>query len=85
MDFKIVNETLQNIKIEVERRYFKIDALNGLDETIKILEYITNRLENTLIKNKIDDEYELIIFINALKQNSKELFEMVEEIDKDFE
>ena len=84
MDFKIVNETFQNIKIEVERRYFKVDALNGLDHTIKILEYIINRLENTLIDNKIQDEYELLIFIDALKQNSKELFEMVEEIDKDF-
>lgn len=84
-NFEIVKETIELIRAEVEKRYFKISALQGLEDTLNLIEYIITRLETTLIENKISDENELRIFIQSLRQNSKELFEMVEEIDSEFE
>lgn len=84
VDFKIVKETIELIRTEIEKRYFRISALQGLEDTLNLMEYIIARLDNTLIKNKISDENELRIFIQSLRQNSKELFEMVGEIDSEF-
>jgi hypothetical protein len=85
INFNLVKETIENIKAEVEKRYFKINALQGLEDTLNQLEYVINRLDKTLIQNKISDENELRIFIQSLRQNSKDLFEMIDEIDSEFE
>ncbi len=84
-NFKIVKETIELIKAEVEKRYLKISALQGLEDTLNMVEYIINRLERTLIQDKISDENELRIFIQSLRQNSEELFEMIRQIDFEFE
>ncbi|WP_281540570.1 hypothetical protein [Maribacter aestuarii] len=84
MNFKIVKETIDNIKAEVTKRYFRTSALQGLEDTLNLIEYILKRLEKTLIQNKISDENELRIFIQSLRQNSQELFDMVDEIDTEF-
>lgn len=84
-NFKMIKETIDKIKIEVEKRYFKINALQGLEDTLNLIQYILKRLETKLIKNKISDENELRIFIQSLRQNSKELFEMIDKIDSEFE
>src|SRR5690606_24071585 len=80
-NFKTIKETICEIKIEVEKRYIKISALPGMEDTLNQLEYIINRLDMTLIRDKIEDENELRIFIQALKNNSEDLFKMIEEID----
>lgn len=84
-NFKIIKDTIANIKEEVEKRYFKISALQGLEDTINQIDYIIERLENTLINNKISDEKELRVFIQSLRQHSNELFEMIDEMDTEFE
>src|SRR5690606_12739214 len=84
-NFKTIKETINKVKIEVEKRYTKISALPGIEDTFKLLEYIINRLDTTLIQDKIEDENELRIFIQALKNNSEDLFKMIEEIDREFE
>ena len=84
VDFQVISDTIKNIRIEIEKRYLKLSALQGIEYTINLIEYILNRLEKTLIKNKIDDENELTIFIQSLRIHSNELFEMVQEIDEEF-
>lgn len=84
-NFNIVKETIETIKKEVEKRYFKISALQGLEDTLNLIEYVINRLKTTLINDKISDENELRIFIRSLRQNSEELFEMIDKIDSEFE
>lgn len=84
-NFTIIQDTIAYIRVEVEKRYFKIEALQGLNDTLNQIEYILKRFENNLIRNKISDENEWRIFIQSLRQNSIELFEMTDDIDSEFE
>lgn len=85
IDFKIVEETIKIIKEEIEKRYFKTSALSGLELTINIIDYILSKFRNWLKENTEVNEYESLIFVEALRKNSQDLFEMVDEIDAEFE
>lgn len=85
MNFNIIFEGYNKVKEGIKERYFSIEALQGVQYTIQKLDYIFNRLKRDLINNKISDEFELSIFIDALEINFKELQEMIDEIDKEFE
>ncbi|WMN11507.1 hypothetical protein QYS49_38615 [Marivirga salinae] len=85
MNFDIICEGYNKVKEGIKDRYFTIEALQGVQYTTQKLDYIFNRLKRDLIDNKISDEFELSIFIDALESNFKELQEMIDEIDKEFE
>lgn len=85
MNFDIIFEGYNKVKEGIKERYFSIEALQGVQYTTQKLDYIFNRLKRDLIDNKISDEFELSIFIDALESNFKELQEMIDEIDKEFE
>lgn len=84
LNFNTIFEAYNKIKEGIKERYFSIEALPGVEDSIQILDYIFNRLKRDLIENKIDDEFELSIFIDALQSNFKVLQEMSNEIDKEF-
>lgn len=84
LNFNVINETIKKIRQGIKDRYFSVQALSGVEDTILQIEYILQRLDKTLIKEKIEDECELRIFISTLKNLSEELFEMITEIDKEF-
>jgi len=48
------------------------------------LDYLFKRVKRDLIDKKIYDQLELTIFIDALKSNFKEIEEMINEIDNEF-
>lgn len=83
--FKIIREAYEKIKKGIIDRYFSLEALTGIYDTVKTLDYIFNRLERDLLSHKISDEFELHIFIDALKSNFEEFKNMIIEIDKEFE
>lgn len=84
IDFDVIKDTIVKVKLEIEKRYFKLSALSGVEENIIEIEYIINRLETTLIKSKINDQFELNIFIKMLRLNFDELLIMIKEIDNEF-
>lgn len=83
--FMIIKEAYDKIKIGIIERYFTLEALTGVLDTVKTLDYIFSRIERDLFIHKISDELELHIFIDALKSNFEEFENMILEIDKEFE
>jgi len=83
--FMIIKEAYDKIKIGIIERYFTFEALTGLPDTVKTLDYIFSRIENDLFIHKISDEIELHIFIDALISNFKEFENTILAIDKEFE
>ena len=65
-------------------RYSSLSALSGVELTTETLDYLFARLKRDLIENKIEDEIELQIFIDALKSHFNELKTMIKEIDQEF-
>jgi hypothetical protein len=85
INFNSVYEVYEKIKKGVIERYFSLEALQGLNYVMNILDYIFTRLKKDLVQNKINDKMELTIFIDALRSNFTEFQEMITEIDKEFE
>ncbi len=83
-DFKIVCNTIETITQEVEKRFINIEALPNFGYIVNEINYILNRLNETLIINKIEDQMELNIFIDALSNRFKEIFDIVAEIDREY-
>jgi len=84
MDFNLIRDAYEKIKNGIIERYFSLDSSPGINSVIQTLDYLFKRLEKDLIKNKIEDEFELMTFVDALKFHFKELQEMVIEIDNEF-
>jgi hypothetical protein len=85
INFNTICKAYAKIKNGIIERYFSLEALPGISYTVGILDYIFGRLERDFIKNKIEDQIELTIFVDALKSNFVELQEMLKEIDREFE
>ena len=85
INFNIIFKSYKTIKEGINQRYSSIEALPGLHYTTQKLDYIFKRLKKDLIDVKIKDEFELSIFIDALKNNFSELHEMIKEIDEEFQ
>ena len=84
-NFNHIKSVVNQIKNGIIERYFALTALQGTEDTLNLIDYIIKRLDKTLIKNKIEDKFELRIFIDSLQTNFEELFKTVEKIDKEFE
>lgn len=83
-NLNLIGQTLGDIKKEIEKRYFKIDTLTGVKLTLEILEYILKKIRGWFDEEVDVSEYELLIFVEALRKNSGDLFEMVDEVDREF-
>lgn len=84
INFNSIFETYNNIKQGITERYSSLSALSGVELTTETLDYLFARLKRDLIENKIEDEIELQIFIDALKSHFDELKSMIIEIDEEF-
>lgn len=84
-NLKHVFETYIEIKNGIEKRYSSLKALPGVQFTSERIDYILQRLQKDLVDSKIEDDIELEVFVDALKNHFEGLLEMVKEIDKEFE
>ncbi len=84
VNFEIILETYIRIKEGIIERYSSLSALPGIELNTERLDYLFDRLNRDLIKDRIEDEIELQIFIDALKSHFNELKSMIREIDKEF-
>lgn len=85
MNYNIIFETYEKLKAGIEERYFSIKALPGLYDIIEKLDYTLSRIKRDLIVNKISDDFELSIFVEALQRSFSTFQEMIVEIDSEFE
>lgn len=84
MNFDRIKDVIIAVKSGIIDRYFSLSALQGIEDTLSLIDYIMLRLEKTLIKTKIDDKVELRIFVDSLQSHFEELLSMLDEIDKVF-
>ena len=84
INFKTIFNTYVKIKDGIIARYHNLSALSGVELTIEMLDYLFLRVKRDLIENKIVDQLELRIFVNALEINFGELKSMIKEIDDKF-
>ena len=84
MNFNIIYDAYEKIKSGVIERYFSVEALPGVFDIVRFLDYIFARLRRDLLQNKIDDKVELYIFIDSLKAYFGELEGMLADIDEEF-
>ena len=82
--FTILLEAYEKIKDGIIYRYVSLDALSGIKYNNEMLDYIFNRLDRDMIINRIDDDKELYIFVQALEKEWEELEDMTKEIDEEF-
>jgi hypothetical protein len=83
-NFDTISKTYYSIKQGIIDRYSSLSALPGIELNTKTLDYLLDRLNRDLIKDRIEDEIELQIFIDALKSHFDELKSMIIEIDEEF-
>lgn len=84
VNFEMIIKIYNLIKQGIVERYSSLSALSGIQLNTEILDYLFDRLNRDLINDRIEDEMELQIFIDALKFHFKELESMIKEIDKEF-
>lgn len=84
INFEMIFKIYNSIKQGIIDRYSSLSALPGIEQNTKMLDYIFERLNRDLIKDRIEDEIELQIFIDALKSHFDELKSMIIEIDEEF-
>jgi hypothetical protein len=84
INFETILETYDKIKEGIIARYHNLLALSGIEITVEMLDYLFLRVKRDLIENKIDDQLELRVFVDALKTNFGELKSMIKEVDEEF-
>ncbi|MFA5816356.1 MAG: hypothetical protein WC865_12115 [Bacteroidales bacterium] len=85
LNFKSIRNTYEKIKDGLTHRYCSVEALPGVKNVTDLLDYIFIRLNTNLLTDKTNDDYELLVFIDALKHNINLLKNMVIEIDQEFD
>lgn len=84
INFEMIFKIYNSIKQGIVERYSSLSALPGIELNTKMLDYLFDRLNRDLIKDRIEDKLELRIFIDALKSHFDELKSMIIEIDEEF-
>jgi hypothetical protein len=84
MNFNLIKETIDSIKKEIEKRYGKLSALQGLNDTIRRIDYIIQRLDNWIKNKKLMQNDDAEVFLDSFGDRFKELEEMLKEIDREF-
>ncbi len=84
MNFKIIKESIDNIKNEVERRYGSISSLSGLADVIRRIDYITNQIEIWIKNGELYKNDDAEVFLDSFTGRFEELEAMLKEIDNEF-
>ena len=85
MNFSIVKETVSNIKNEIVDRYGKIEALSGLSDVVRRIDYIIKKIDYWIENDQLLNNDDAEVFLDSFSDRFKELEEMLIEIDKEFE
>lgn len=84
VNFNVLLDTYSKIKIQISNRYNSFEMMPAIQDLFDRLDYLLNKLENDLLSLQRENEFELEIYINSLRQYFQELKTMCKEIDEDF-
>jgi hypothetical protein len=84
MNFSIIKSTIGEIKKEIEKRYGKISALQGVEDVIRRIDYIIGRMDGWINENNLLSNNDAEVFMDSFSDRFDELEEMLKEIDNEF-
>ncbi len=84
MNFAQIKRTIDVIKNEVIKRYGKLSALQGLNDVIRRIDYILQKVEGWIKNKQLLNNDDAEVFLDSFSDRFKELEEMLTEIDDEF-
>jgi hypothetical protein len=84
MNFSLIKKTIGSVKSEIVKRYGKLSALQGLNDVIRRIDYILQRVEKWIQSNELLNNEDAEVFLDSFSDRFTELEEMLKEIDKEF-
>ncbi|RIJ47345.1 hypothetical protein D1614_14585 [Maribellus luteus] len=84
MNFSIIQSTIDSVKKEIEKRYGKISALQGLEDVIRRVDYIVERMDGWIKESNLFNNSDAEVFMDSLSDRIDELEKMLKEIDEEF-
>ena len=84
MNFSEIKKTIDTIKDEIIKRYGKLSALQGLNDVIRRIDYILQKVENWIQSDQLLNNDDAEVFLDSFSDRFKELEGMLSEIDEEF-
>jgi hypothetical protein len=84
INFFLIKNTIDKIKEEIIKRYGKLEALQGLNELIRRIDYILQKVENWIQNKQLINNDDAEVFLDSFSDRFKELEDMLKEIDDEF-
>jgi hypothetical protein len=84
MNFSIIKETIETIKNENIKRYGSISALQGIEDVLRRIDYIVQRVEKWIQDSELYKNFDAEVFLDSFYDRFKELEVMLKEIDEEF-
>ncbi|MEE1962756.1 hypothetical protein V1387_08680 [Allomuricauda taeanensis] len=85
LNFGLIKSAYENIKAEIIKRYTSLDALSGVKLLVVKLDYIVSRLDNWIQSKELYQNKDAEVFMDGFDDRFKELEEMLQEIDVEFQ
>lgn len=84
MNFAKIKQTIDIIKIEIIKRYGKLSTLQGLNDVIRRIDYILQKVDGWIKNKQLLNNDDAEVFLDSFSDRFKELEEMLTEIDDEF-
>ena len=84
MNFSEIKRTIDIVKTEIIKRYGKLSALQGLNDVIRRIDYILQKVENWIQSKHLLNNDDAEVFLDSFSDRFKELKKMLNEIDNEF-
>lgn len=83
-NFKEIKNTIDKLKKEINNRYGNISSLQGINDIIRRIDYIIQKLDGWITNDQLLNNYDAEIFIDSLFDRFKDLDKILNEIDNEF-
>ncbi|WP_439182247.1 hypothetical protein [Carboxylicivirga taeanensis] len=84
MNFSIIKSTIESVKEQIIKRYGKISALQGVEDVIRRIDYILERMNVWISEDNLLNNYDAEVFMDSFSDRVVELETMLKEIDEEF-
>lgn len=84
MNFSEIKRTIDVVKNEIIKRYGKLSALQGLNDVIRRIDYILQKVDGWIQNKQLLNNDDAEVFLDSFSDRFKELEEMLSEIDQEF-
>ena len=84
MNFSEIKRIIDVVKNEIIKRYGKLSALQGLNDVIRRIDYILQKVDSWIQNKQLLNNEDAEVFLDSFSDRFKELEEMLTEIDEEF-